>query len=110
MAAGTEILITNGVTLVAAVFASGIVNMLITRRFTLKDKNDLVREALKYLMRDSLTRYLRELVADGEASDADKQYAESWHDLYKKFGWNGQLDPLMNQVRALPIERSTHHE
>ena len=102
-----EYIITTSVTLVGAVFASGLVNMLVTRRFTLKDKKDLEREALKYLMRDSLTRYLRELVADGEASDADKQYAEDWHKIYEKFGWNGQLDPLMNQVRNLPNERST---
>ena len=101
----TEFIITSAITLVAAVFASGIVNMLITRYFTMEDKNDIERKALKYLMRDSLTRYLRELVAQGEASDADKQYAEEWHQLYKEFGWNGQLDPLMNQVRNLPIER-----
>jgi hypothetical protein len=101
----TDYIITTAATLVAAIFASGFINMLITRRYTLQDKKDIEREALKYLMRDSLTRYLKELVADGEASDADKQYAESWHDLYKRFGWNGQLDPLMAKVRELPEER-----
>lgn len=100
-----QFIVTSCLTLVGAVFASGFVNMLITRHYTLKDKKDLEREALKYLMRDSLTRYLRELIADGEASDADKQYAEDWHVLYEKFGWNGQLDPLMDKIRNLPEEK-----
>ncbi len=101
----TEFIVTSTITVFVAILGSGMINAYISRKWSLQDKRDLEREALKYLMRDSLTRYLRELVADGEASDADKQYAESWHDVYEKFGWNGQLDSLMEQVRKLPIEK-----
>lgn len=100
-----EFIATSAVTLFVAVLGSGLINALISRKFAKEDKRDLEREALKYLMRDSLTRYLKELIADGEASDADKQYAADWHVLYEKFGWNGQLDSLMDKVRDLPEEK-----
>ncbi len=100
-----EFIISSTATILVGMLGSGLLNAYVARKWAMEDKRDLEREALKYLMRDSLTRYLRELIEDGEASDADKQYAESWHDLYERFGWNGQLDSLMTQVRELPIEK-----
>ena len=101
----TDFLITSSITIFTAVFGSGVVNGALTRHYAKSDEKDLEHEALKYLMKDSLTRYLRELVDNGEASDADKQYAEDYHEIYEKFGWNGQLDVLMDKMRALPLEK-----
>ncbi len=91
--------------LIPCLSSSGIFIVYLEHRWKKEEKNNIEHEILKFLAMESLTRYLRDLVEIGEASYAEKQYAEDYHNLYKRVGWNGQLDNLINQVRNLPLHK-----
>lgn len=95
---------------ITCVSSGGIMIAYLEHKWKKDERKDLEHEVLKYLTRESLTRYLRDLLAEGEASDAEKRYAEEYHSLYKKLGWNGQLDNLLNSVMQLPVDKGGYNE
>ena len=62
-------------------------------------------EASKYLLYDRIRFLGQAYVFAGEVDLDDQKILHDMHKSYKKNGGNGDLDPLMIQVDALPLKK-----
>ena len=78
-----------------------IVQFLITRHYA---KKDLVQETLAVLTYHSLSNKLNELISKKYATADERHELTLLYDIYKKHGWNGDMDARMKAVYLLPFE------
>ena len=66
------------------------------------EENELVRSALRALLRSELMRTHHQAVRDGHASTVDKEVMERTYQSYHRLGGNGIATNLHNEMMALP--------
>ena len=79
--------------------------MLSNRRIEKKkadEENELVKSALRALLRSELMRTHHQAVRDGHASTLDKEVMERTYQSYHRLGGNGIATNLYNEMMALP--------
>ena len=79
--------------------------MLSNRRVEKKnadEENELVKSALRALLRSELMRTHHQAVRDGHASTLDKEVMERTYQSYHKLGGNGIATNLYDEMMALP--------
>ena len=79
--------------------------MLSNRRVEKKkadEENELVKSALRALLRSELMRTHHQAVRDGHASTLDKEVMERTYQSYHRLGGNGIATNLYNEMMALP--------
>ena len=65
-------------------------------------ENELVRSALRALLRSELMRTHHQAVRDGHASTVDKEVMERTYQSYHRLGGNGIATHLHDEMMALP--------
>ena len=87
----------------------GAVTFLVTRHFTKKDKNDaeqqLTRETLAALSYSITSNEIEKLISKGWATSEERRALEILFKVYKKNGWNGDMDARMEIVHNLPFRK-----
>lgn len=85
----------------------GAVTFLLTRYFTKKDKDeeaeDLTRETLAAITYTLTSNEIEKLIAKGWASSDERRALEILYKVYKKNGWNGDMDARMKIIHRLPF-------
>nr|DAH11010.1 MAG TPA: minor structural protein [Caudoviricetes sp.] len=79
--------------------------MLSNRRVEKKkadEENELVKSALRALLRSELMRTHHQAVRDGHASTLDKEVMERTYQSYHRLGGNGIATNLHDEMMALP--------
>lgn len=79
--------------------------MLSNRRVEKKNadkENELVKSALRALLRSELMRTHHQAVRDGHASTLDKEIMERTYQSYHRLGGNGIATRLYDEMMALP--------
>ena len=79
--------------------------MLSNRRVEKKkadDENELVKSALRALLRSELMRTHHQAVRDGHASTLDTEVMERTYQSYHRLGGNGIATNLYDEMMALP--------
>lgn len=79
--------------------------MLSNRRVEKKNadkENELVKSALRALLRSELMRTHHQAVRDGHASTLDKEIMERTYQSYHRLGGNGIATHLYDEMMALP--------
>ena len=66
------------------------------------EENELVRSALRALLRSELMLTHHQAVRDGHASTVDKEVMERTYQSYHRLGGNGIATNLHNEMMALP--------
>lgn len=66
------------------------------------DENELVKSALRALLRSELMRTHHQAVRDGHASTVDKEVMERTYQSYHRLGGNGTATNLYDEMMALP--------
>ena len=88
----------------AAVVA--LLGVMLSNRRVEKEKaekeNELVRSALRALLRSELMRTHHQAVRDGHASTVDKEVMERTYQSYHSLGGNGIATNLHDEMMALP--------
>lgn len=67
-------------------------------------ENELVRTALRALLRSELMRTHHQAVRDGYASTVDKEIMERTYQSYHQLGGNGIATNLYNEMMSLPTK------
>lgn len=62
-----------------------------------------VTEAEKQDLKDRLTRYCKDMITAGSTDFDDYENLKTLHAAYERLGGNGDIDDLMERVKALPI-------
>lgn len=81
--------------------------MLSSRRIEKKkadEENELVKSALRALLRSELMRTHHQAVRDGCASTVDKEVMERTYQSYHQLGGNGIATNLHDEMMALPTK------
>lgn len=81
--------------------------MLSSRRIEKKkadEENELVKSALRALLRSELMRTHHQAVRDGHASTVDKEVMERTYQSYHQLGGNGIATNLHDEMMALPTK------
>ena len=85
----------------------GAVTFLVTRHFNKKDKNDadqqLIRETMAALSYSLMSNEIEKLISKGWATSEERRALEILFKVYKKNGWNGDMDARMEIVHHLPF-------
>ena len=68
------------------------------------EENELVRSALRALLRSELMRTHHQAVRDGHASTVDKEVMERTYRSYHQLGGNGIATNLHDEMMALPTK------
>lgn len=96
--------------IVAAISSSslgGVVTFLVTRYFTKKDKDEdaekLARETQAAIAYSITSNEIEKLISKGWASSEERRALEILFKVYKKNGWNGDMDARMEIVHHLPF-------
>lgn len=66
------------------------------------EENELVKSALRALLRSELMRTHHQAVRDGHASTVDKEVMERTYKSYHRLGGNGIATNLYDEMMALP--------
>lgn len=66
------------------------------------EESELVKSALRALLRSELMRTHHQAVRDGHASTVDKEVMERTYQSYHSLGGNGIATNLYNEMMALP--------
>lgn len=87
----------------------GVVTFLVTRHFTKKDKDEegrkLERETLAAITYTLMSNEIEKLISKGWASSEERRALEILYKVYKKNGWNGDMDARMEIVHTLPFRK-----
>lgn len=67
-----------------------------------EEENELVKSALRALLRSELMRTHHQAVRDGHASTVDKEVMERTYQSYHRLGGNGIATNLHDEMMALP--------
>ena len=67
-------------------------------------ENELVKSALRALLRSELMRTHHQAVRDGHASTVDKEVMERTYQSYHQLGGNGIATNLHDEMMALPTK------
>ena len=81
--------------------------MLSNRRIEKKkadEENELVKSALRALLRSEIMRTHHQAVRDGHASTVDKEIMERTYQSYHQLGGNGIATNLHDEMMALPTK------
>lgn len=68
------------------------------------EENELVKSALRALLRSELMRTHHQAVRDGHASTVDKEVMERTYQSYHQLGGNGIATNLHDEMMALPTK------
>lgn len=69
-----------------------------------EEENELVKSALRALLRSELMRAHHHAVRDGHASTVDKEVMERTYQSYHRLGGNGTATNLHDEMMALPTK------
>ena len=87
----------------------GIVTFLVTRHFTKKDKDEegrkLERETLAAITYTLMSNEIEGLISKRWATSEERRALEILFTVYKKNGWNGDMDARMEIVHNLPFRK-----
>lgn len=93
--------------IVTLIGGNGIIMFLVSHHFNKKEKDTkedkLVKETLSFLSYTTLKQEGLFLINKGYAKEAERTLIHRMHDTYKKWGWNGDMDSLMEKVDNLPF-------
>ena len=83
-----------------------VINTIINRIFQKKDKNSedniLIRDTISWILYTSLSDKLDRVLAQGEITAAQRHEIEMLHKIYKRWGFNGDMDTRMEMMSHLP--------
>ena len=82
----------------------------ISRHYGNKDKQDLVTETLAVLTYNKLADKIEYCLTKGYATPEERREIEKLEGIYKKWGWNGDMDARMEKVYALRTNRPPEEE
>lgn len=112
---------TLAVSLFLGIFGNGIVQALLKRKWEKEDKKndgmsdwqkdmaakqDALQEVVDVLLYHSLADKLEYYRVRGWADDTDRREILSLHEMYRKRGFNGDMDSRMESFFRLPMEES----
>lgn len=89
--------------------SNGILQFGITTYFKRKDhkenRNDLMLETLSIMSYCNLKNEGQRLIDKGHASPAERRFLHKMHDNYSEWGWNGDMDAMMDAADDLPYRK-----
>lgn len=103
------------ITLLGILFAgNGLVQLLVTRYLNKKDdkakKSDLMMETMSIQSYCNLKQECNALIEKGYAEEPERRFVHTMYDNYKRWGWNGDMDALIERVDRLPyLEKDRIH-
>ena len=95
--------------IIGSSWLGGLVTFFVTRHFNKKDKNDadnqLIKETLGALSYSITSSEIEKLISKGWATSEERRALEILFKVYKKNGWNGDMDARMEIVHSLPFRK-----
>lgn len=86
---------------------AGILQLLVTRHFAKKDKDEegdkLIKKTLAAVTYSMVSNEIDKLIAKKYATSEERRALEILYDAYKANGWNGDMEARMEIVHKLPF-------
>lgn len=73
----------------------------VTRHYRRKDKHDLVKDTLAVLTYNRLADKIEYCLTKGYATPDERREIKLLEDVYKSWGWNGDMDARLEKVYSL---------
>lgn len=70
-----------------------------------KEKDEVQEEALKCLLRSSITKIYYKYIEQGSIPQFEKENVTYMHEQYKKMNGNSYVDELYPEIMKLPIKK-----
>ena len=101
-------------TIIVAIIGSGLLNTFINRYFVNKDRkaneNSLEKRSLKQLIYTTLSNKIEYVLCKNFATPEERHEIHMLHEVYKEWGWNGDMDARMDKVFNLRTDHAPHDE
>ena len=78
-----------------------VVQVFVTRHYRKKDNNDLVKTTLSVLTYNRLADKIEYCLTKGYATPDERREIKLLEDVYKSWGWNGDMESRLDKVYAL---------